>query len=106
MAAYPYDRARNLLNGITNDLNYRTPKTMTGDTQGNVKSYALTIAEHITHFETVDIFKVHPQNNSRTTNRHIGAVRMALQDMGYMHLHTDDAGFEIWMMSKKGHDRS
>jgi hypothetical protein len=84
MASYPIDRARNLLSGITNDPNYRTPKTMTGDSQGNVKSYA------------TDTFKVHPRNNSRTTNRHISAVRMALHDMGYETVVTDKDGFEFW----------
>jgi hypothetical protein len=94
MASYPIDRARNLLSGITNDPNYRTPKTMTGDSQGNVKSYALTIAEH--SVDPTDTFKVHPRNNSRTTNRHISAVRMALHDMGYETVVTDKDGFEFW----------
>ena len=94
MASYPIDRARNLLNGTRPAQS--TPRTLTGDADGNVKSYALTIAEHITKYVTVDIFKVHPRNQSRTTNRHIDAVGMALSAMGYKVAHTDDDGYAIW----------
>jgi hypothetical protein len=74
-----------------------TPATITGGTgPWRIKSYGLTI---ITPNRRIGSgWAVHPDTSTPTTNRHIRAARMVLEEAGYVHYVTDDDGW--WRYAK------
>jgi hypothetical protein len=87
MAAYPYARIAHLtglslapyMQAPYAHKSTTTPTTITGSPHG-VMSYALTIGYTDNQGRG---WWVHDQKNSRTTNRHIGALTAVLEANGY-----------------------
>ena len=92
MASYPYARVAHLLDIDRDTLpaymqrpswqrtdRTKTPTTLTGS-PSSISSYELTVAYRD---RAADAWLIYDHDNSRTTNRHIRAVRAVLESQGY-----------------------
>jgi hypothetical protein len=91
-----YDGAMARIRYLLGWGDYRaTPATNTGGTEPwCIKSYGLTIVTPNRRIGSG--WAVHHDDSTPTTNRHIRAARMVLEEAGYVCYGTNDEGWSMW----------
>jgi hypothetical protein len=105
MASHPYTRVAHLLD-MSDPNNWRpgptnTPSTLTGGRHA-LYSYRLCILEPCTFDNDPSKagYRLHPDNNSPTTNRHIRAVARVLEHNNYRPSFTDERGYTVYTIQR------